>query len=391
MDTRESRDPHDAGALYERLAAEAARRKKRRGAGRAAGIVGSIALIVAALAWAGSGLSALRGGPGVGPTHDASNYRFTDRSVSERLEALVGHSDVTFHWLVVTATPEWTSEDYPGWHDCTWRLVDAKGKILGETSSAFSSTTPGTPVTFAVGRGLSTTPGLGSVDARVSCDAERLDSPERLARLAAAGEPNYEARDVAFSDVLGDADLPAVSITYAVRWTGDTYPGEHDCAWLARDANDAIVAMVMGQLASMMPNGHIHPIVVPLFGAEPTSAEVLCDPTRVDTPVAYEISRERVTNSLEIEYDMVWPQDIHLPAYPGENACGSGVLTSDGRILLGQGFTLSAPPGTYRTDLPRDALDGGSTVVRAMVRCIPYENDGSIEDARQLLRSLLMD
>jgi hypothetical protein len=354
--------------------------------------VSSVALI-GAMVWAGAGLSGLRSGPATEAPSDAPNYRFADVSVS-KVRGPIGAGDpILGDSIVVTATPEWTSGDYPGWHDCAWTLKDKDGNKLSGDQASFSSVTPGTPVEFAAGRtgDYSALPDGMQVD--ITCDQERLDSPERLAELSLDGPLDYSFHDVSVSAVEADAGLPAASIMYRESWSTDAFPGIHRCAWIARDASGAIVAFQHGELSSLMPDVRAHPVVIPLFGAPPVSGDVLCSPERTDTPEAYVISGERIVEGqdggLDVSYDMRWPDDVQLPAYPAVNACAQGVRMPDGVIAIGQGYTLDAPPGTYRVGLPDVAPDGSTEGLQAIVRCLPWTGQGSVEKARELVTSEL--
>lgn len=390
MHTRDELDQHEAEELYGRLSAAAVRKARRRRRGRIVGAGVTAAVLVGAMAWAATSLSGLHDRPAAPPPVEPANYRFTDISVST---AGAVDPNLPLRWLVVAATPHWTTQEYPGWHDCTWTLTDAGGTTIADERASFASSTPGTAVEIATGRVGTAAPLPTSVQADVTCDEERLDSAERLAVSFAEGEANYEALDVEPSVVEGDAGLPAVAIAYRESWSGDTYPGVHECMWLARDADGAIVALQHGESASMLRQTRVHPIVTPLFGAPPASAEVRCDPLRLDTPAAYLISGERIVEGedgrLEIAYDMAWPDDVQLPAYPSDNACAGGVRTPTGEVAVGEGFTFSAPPGTYREALPAVAWDGPTSDLRVIVRCIPWSDEGSVRQAMQLVASEL--
>jgi hypothetical protein len=393
MDTRDDLDRDEAEDLYGRLSAAAARTARRRRARRVAGVGVSAAALIGAMVWAGAGLSGLRSGPTKEASSKAPNYRFTDVSVS-KVRGPVRQQERPFvGWLVVTATPEWTSGDYPGWHDCRWTLKDQGGTELGLNQASFASTTPGTAVRFAAGQITDSQMIPEGMRINIECDEERLDSPQRLADLSLDGPLDYTFDDVAASMLEGEAGLPGVAISYRASWSTDAYPGAHQCAWIARDASGAIVALQHGELDSMMQNVKSHPVPIPMFGAPPLSGEVLCSPTRTDTPAAYVISGERIVHDeqgrLAVEYDMVWPEDVHLPAYPATNACAQGVHTPDGANTVGKGYTLSAGPGTYQVGLPPVGSHGSTEGLRAIVRCIPWTGQGSIEQARELVTSEL--
>jgi hypothetical protein len=389
MDTRDDLDRDEAEELYRRLSATAARTARRRRARRLAGVGVSAAVLIGAMVWAGAGLSGLRGDPAKQVSSDAPNYRFTDVSVSKVRGPVSQQLGPGVRWLVVTATPEWTSGGYPGWHDCRWTLKDQDGAELGSDQASFSSTTPGTPVRFAAGQIMDSQEIPEGFRVNVACDQERLDSPQRLSDLSLDGPLDYTFDDVTVTALEGEAGLPGVAISYGASWSTDAYPGVHQCAWIARDASGAIVALQHGELDSMMQNVRSHPVPIPLFGGPPVSAEVLCSPTRTDNPGAYVITGERIVDGedggLDVSYEMTWPEDVQLPAYPATNACAQGVRTSDGAITVGKGYTLSAPPGTYQVSLPDVAPQDSTEGLQAIVRCIPWTGQGSMEQARELV------
>ncbi len=393
MDTRDQLDRDEAEDLYERLSVAAARTARRRRARRVAGVGVSAAALIGAMVWAGAGLSGLRGGPTKEASSNPPNYRFVDVSLSRVRGPVSQQVGPGVRWLVVTATPEWTSSDYPGWHDCRWTLEDQDGTEQSLDQASFASTTPGTPVRFAAGQITDSQkiPGGSRVD--IVCDPERLDSPQRLAEQSLDGPLDYTFHDVTVTTSEGDAGLPTAELSYGESWSTDAFPGMHQCSWIARDASGTIVALQHGELGSMMPNVKSHPLPIPLFGAPPVSGEVLCSPTRTDTPAAYVIRGERMVEGedggRDVSYDMTWPDDVHLPAYPATNACAQGVRASDGAITVGKGYTLDAPPGTYQVGLPDVSAQDSTEGLQVIVRCIPWMGQGSIEQARELVTSEL--
>lgn len=179
--------------------------------------------------------------------------------------------------------------------------------------------------------------------------------------------PNYLFEDVRaiypFIDPrAGEADPSRAGIEGTIRWATDAYPGVHKCTWAAFGPDGNVVGQETSEVDSLS-EGARHPIPIGVSG--PTmSAQVSCDPERLDTPAAYEVTDPRVVPELdpltgdligaEVAFVVSWPEGIQLPDYPGSNACAVRITRPSGELVTVYRFSMGGAiggvqPGHQRT------------------------------------------
>ncbi|MBI2238079.1 MAG: hypothetical protein HYU54_06095 [Actinobacteria bacterium] len=200
--------------------------------------------------------------------------------------------------------------------------------------------------------------------------------------------PNYRFENVTVGDYVDPRTEEVVSGKIAVEgtlhWTSDTYPGDHRCTVTVYGPDGTIVGSMRGEW-SALSEGHRSPVPVDVSG-EAASATITCDPTRLDTPVGYQISNVGVTGTfqwqgepspsgVEVTFDVAWP--VELPDYPSENACDVTLFRPSGQAVATQRFTLAVGPGPTTIRVWYDEFSDPSALnepdsLIADVQCHPY-------------------
>ena len=172
----------------------------------------------------------------------------------------------------------------------------------------------------------------------------------------------YEFTEVALrrpepDELAGDTDPRRIFIVeYRSAWSGDQFPGTHECRWSVLDREGQEIGAVDGNLTTLGPGEtDLRGIDVMIDGhpSDASTAQASCDPARADTPVAYDISDESVIGTFRwredsdpgvmIEFRVGWP--VQLPDYPSENWCTVALHRPGGEQVASQVFTLATGPG----------------------------------------------
>jgi len=189
----------------------------------------------------------------------------------------------------------------------------------------------------------------------------------------------------------GEPDETRAGIEGTLYWTSEEYPGVHRCTFTAYGPDGSTVGRDQGEV-SALSEGHRTSIPISVSGAA-VSGEITCDPTRLDTPVAYEIRDAHVASVLDpqsgelvgarVLYTVVWPEGVELPDYPGTNACTVRFARASGEPVADWRFTLDAPPGQSETpaiglsDLPGVTSLPEIDELTATVGCVPFTGDSN--------------
>jgi hypothetical protein len=193
--------------------------------------------------------------------------------------------------------------------------------------------------------------------------------------------PTYRYHDVIFAP-----ELDHWVVRYTVSWIDGVFPGEHECTTTIWDEGGNILET------------HTHNpllIAIPLhkrssgpLDSRPARFEASCGP-RLDTPVAYEISDERLERTddgWQVAYRVQWPAGIPEGSHPASNQCVVAIVAG-GRIEALQQFSLGGVrPGDASTahidwdGRPADTAEG-------VVRCAPF--DGHMDQFVERVRSEL--
>lgn len=189
-------------------------------------------------------------------------------------------------------------------------------------------------------------------------------------------------------------------VSFKASWSGDQYPGEHDCRWSVLNTSGEEIGASEGSVSVLGPEpSDERGIGVQVDGRprKAATAEVTCDPARTDIPVAYDISDEPVTGTFKwrddsdpgvmIEFRVGWP--VESPAYPSENWCTVALYRPDGAQVASQVFTLATGPGLTDHRIWPDEFSDPSAVADAStltadVTCEPYTGLQSEPFDRQL-------
>lgn len=182
----------------------------------------------------------------------------------------------------------------------------------------------------------------------------------------------------------GEVDPMRADVSFAARWSTDTYPGVHRCEVRILDPAGFDVGSLSFELSPPSRSGS-HEFAVPIGGSiEGTTAEGSCDPDRLDAPVAVVISGERVVRTVDgpmVVYDAAPPEGTLDGARPGAQACTATVWGDDGR-LLGTASFYSADPSGGVQDVDLDERSSLAEVAQATVTCRPYVREDAFPDPK---------
>jgi hypothetical protein len=185
-------------------------------------------------------------------------------------------------------------------------------------------------------------------------------------------------------------------VEYRAAWSGDEYPGVHNCRWSVLDASGREIGVTVGQLATM--GSESRHVEVPIDGhpSDASAAQVSCDPARVDTPVAYDISAEEVVGTFKwrddtdpgvlVRFQVGWP--VELPDVPSQNWCTVQLFRATGEEVARQVFTLAVFPGPIKHRVwPDEFLDPSAVEdarhLVADVTCEPYTGQDEVGNGRE--------
>jgi hypothetical protein len=184
-------------------------------------------------------------------------------------------------------------------------------------------------------------------------------------------------------------DPTKATVTYRYAWSGDAYPGDHQCSATVFDAAGAEIGRLPTQFISQLPQARgPQELGVPVNGV-PSTASIVCDSERLDTPIAYSISDERVIGvtmrsdgeaAIKYSFHLGWP--VELPAYPGVNACTEELIDANGAAVSHNRVDYSSPPRTITAEVVPDdprALDQ-VTSLTLHVECHPWTAADMVSD-----------
>ncbi len=250
----------DAEAMYERLSEAAARRRRIRGAGRRVSVVASAVAIAGVLVWTAAALIGLSGRSTFGGNSEQSpNYRFEVLKVSTYVDPRTGNEDPAR--ANVEYRLYWTTDVYPGVHNCTTDVFDQGGALIGRSTTEVMAGMSG-----RVGDGWQRVDGTPAT-ATIACDPRRLD----------VGAPYaYEISNVR---VLGpDPEHPVASsndvfrVLFDEHWQGPNAPGMVTCDVSVVDSSEEIVATRKFGLMDASGGTHENALT---FGSEDVTRQVL--------------------------------------------------------------------------------------------------------------------
>jgi len=226
--------------------------------------------------------------------------------------------------------------------------------------------------------------------------AKRSQAPASATPSDPIVSGNYVFTDIRIEPwidpVTGQADLQMVGLTWHVAWADDRFPGVHDCKWSVLDADGIEIGTESHQMemdtSSSGSGSHAMPMDVSGDPGGAATAQITCDPARLDTPVGYDISNERVLRTwvergavlgVEVGFDVGWP--VQPPAYPGTNWCQVTLALPTGEEVGHGTFSLSVPAGPVSYRVSRnDFADFNAIpdprVLDAYVSCVPYTGQG---------------
>ncbi len=167
-----------------------------------------------------------------------------------------------------------------------------------------------------------------------------------------------------------------LSIDFTVGWAGDTFPGWRPCHFEVFAADGSLMGEEVRNVAdwSAEPSeaGLDIPLVEGAEGKDPETAQIVCEPTRLDDPRGtYQASNAQIRRdpqfdgdlrSFALTFDSAW-RGVGLS---GVNACQARVRGDQGSIMFVQDFNLSTVRPSeqveYRFLAPFDVEEDPSTV-----------------------------
>jgi hypothetical protein len=175
-------------------------------------------------------------------------------------------------------------------------------------------------------------------------------------------------------------------VTFTKLWSSGEYPGVHRCELRVLDAGGSEIGSLSFEMSALTSKANRPPLVVPVTGSiEGATATGSCGPERLDAPVAYVISNERleyVDGRLAVVYEVVRPEGVPDDVQISTQACTTAAWDSEGR-LLGQGhFTLDAPEGTYDAGIGLDERLR-SDATQGTVQCVPFVHAGEFPEPKR--------
>jgi hypothetical protein len=187
--------------------------------------------------------------------------------------------------------------------------------------------------------------------------------------------------------VTGEVVPGPADVTFTTRWSSDEYPGVHQCELRVLGAASSEIGSLSFEM-SALSQGRFHAMAVPVTGSiDGATATGSCDLERLDLPVAYVISNERLEygdGRLSIVYEVAVPEGVPEGQEVGAQACTSAVWNENGG-LLGKGhFTLSgAPEGMQDAGVGHDDETSMSEAAQATVNCVPYVHENEFPDPKR--------
>jgi len=207
-----------AEEMYKDLSAAASRRRRRRTIVRVVGVAVSAVFILITLIWATAALSGLghRTMVGSGNGEPTPNYRFEDVTVTGYVDPRTGEVDPGK--AAILGTIRWTSDAYPGVHECTFTAFGPDGSTVGREQGEVSALSERSRTSMPI------SVSGAAVSGEITCDPMRLDTPVA-----------YEIRDAHVASVLDpqSGELVGARVLYTVVWPEGVelpdYPGTNAC------------------------------------------------------------------------------------------------------------------------------------------------------------------
>jgi hypothetical protein len=173
-----------------------------------------------------------------------------------------------------------------------------------------------------------------------------------------------------------EVDPSQAEVSFTTHWSSNRYPGDHRCEIEVFDASGARIGSLTFEMIALSQGRHLPMTVAVTAPVDGATARGACDAERLDVPVAHVISDEHAVfgRTLEIEYQVRWPDGLPPGGYPGTNACTAALWTDDGLVATAE-FTLSVGEGDRAADA---GIDPGAVPPRAgpTVACEPFEREG---------------
>jgi hypothetical protein len=228
--------------------------------------------------------------------------------------------------------------------------------------------------------------GLGDRGAPGDVTASGTDAP---APTIETGSYRFERIRVVYPFVQRESEEVvegSAGVQGHVEWTTSTYPGEHQCRIELLGAGGVPVGSLDFGYSNLSPARELHLSLPIPVSAPPETAAMSCDRERLDAPVAFVVSDERIEPvvedgrvvSIRHSYTVDTPPGVSAPMGVGTNWCESLVLGPSGEVLVKSQFTLYTPtPNTFDGELKADDRFASFSreEIEAMtldVRCEPF-------------------
>lgn len=224
--------------------------------------LGGLASLIAVASVSVAIISAAPPSTAQGTSITTGGYDFTNISVGVQPDpvtgaSLPGHARVYF-------SIGWTN-DFPGQHQCEWKVYDSTGTEIGSNFSTITALDPVPDDVFYEDINV-----VGEPDsASVHCQANRLDDPQ--------GE--FTINNVKIARGLGLPGRATVEFDY--QWNGSGSPSAQDCRVIVRGASGALLIdqTVNFATTSSQGNGSEFNLRLPEeLKEKPASASVSCLP-----------------------------------------------------------------------------------------------------------------
>lgn len=198
-------------------------RRRQRTRRVAAGVVAmAIVTVPGWLAW-----SAFGPAPADYPATEAppSTYVLDDFEVAPHVDPLTGEVSATE--VDVKFDSRWSTEEFPGVHDCTLHVRDTAGVEIGSLAFELEVDQQATRTHEGIGP-IPVTGPIGGASADGSCSTERLDTPIAYeisdVQIGAALTITYV---VGWPDTLAEGEYPGLNACTAALWDGEALSAVH--------------------------------------------------------------------------------------------------------------------------------------------------------------------
>jgi hypothetical protein len=181
-----------------------------------------------------------------------------------------------------------------------------------------------------------------------------------------------------------DVDPTHVDVIFSTDWSSNDYPGAHSCSLQVLDPSGTVMGLASVEIDSLMRHSSSS-MPLPVNGStEGATAIGSCDPRRLDTPVAYDISDVQLMKDLTVSYVAGWPDGLGDGEYPGTNAC-TVALFENGHPISQKHSTLAVGDQQEVTSTRFNEFDDQIVLVplaslEATVACEPYVQEGVYPD-----------